>query len=209
MKKYSNQYSLIRFLHAVPRGVPVDVYLNGSLFFNRILFTQFSPYIYVPNGIYEVSVFPTMTKENPLLRQKLEVKDGKLCTLAITGYYDDLKLLLIPEDKEGASEGNSKVRIVHLSPNLPELNILADKKILFSEVDFREVTSYIEMTSQFYTIDIELSQNNRLLRSNRIAINKDRIYTLYIMGNFANFQLFQSLDGATFITPVVRHKRLN
>lgn len=206
MRKYTDKYSLIRFLHAVPGIMPVDIYLNGSLFFNRVFFTQFSPYLYVPEGVYEVTVFITMTKENPILRQNIEVKNGELATLAMTGNYDDIKLLIIPEDKEGASGDNSKVRVVHLSPNLPELNILAYDSILFSNVDFREITEYIEMPSQFYKINIELSQNNRLLRSNRIAINPNRIYTLYLMGNFASFQIFQSLDGAAFINPVVRYK---
>lgn len=203
MKKFNDKYSLIRFLHAVPRGVPVDVYLNGSLFFNRILFTHFSPYIYVPEGTYDVSVFPTMTKENPLLRQSIQVKDNELCTLAMTGYYNDLELLLIPEDKEPGSKDNSKLRVVHLSPNVLDLNILANSKVIFSDVSFREVTDYIEMSPQFYQIDVELSVNNRLLRSNRLAVNRNRIYTLYILGNFANFQVFQSLDGAAFVTPVI------
>ncbi len=206
MKKFNDKYSLIRFLHAVPRGVPVDVYLNGSLFFNRILFTHFSPYIYVPEGTYDVSVFPTMTKENPLLRQSIQVKDGELCTLAMTGYYNDLELLLIPEDKEVGSKNDSKLRVVHLSPNVLDLNILANSKVIFSDVSFREVTDYIEMPPQFYQIDIELSVNNRLLRSNRLAVNRGRVYTLYILGNFASFQVFQSLDGAAFITPVVTRK---
>jgi hypothetical protein len=206
LKKFNDKYSLIRFLHAVPRGVPVDVYLNGSLFFNRILFTHFSPYIYVPEGTYDVSVFPTMTRENPLLRQSIQIKDGELCTLAMTGYYNDLELLLIPEDKEVGSKNDSKLRVAHLSPNVLDLNILANNKLLFSDVSFREVTDYIEMPSQFYQIDVELSVNNRLLRSNRLAVNRDRVYTLYILGNFASFQVFQSLDGAAFITPVVMRK---
>jgi hypothetical protein len=147
-----------------------------------------------------------MTKENSILRQNIEVKNGELATLAMTGNYDDIKLLTITEDKEGASRDNSKLRVVHLSPNLPKLNILAYDSILFSNVDFREITEYIEMPPQFYKINIELSQNNRLLRSNRISINPNRIYTLYLMGNFSSFQVFQSLDGATFINPVVRYK---
>ena len=206
MKKFTDEYSLIRFLHAVPGIMPVDIYLNGSLFFNRVFFTQFSPYIYVPDGVYEVTVFITMTRENPILRQNIEVKNGELATLAMTGNYDNIKLLIIPEDKEAPIANNSKFRVVHLSPNLPELNILAYDSILFSNVDFREITEYIEMPSQFYKISVELSQNNRLLRSNRIAINPNRIYTLYLMGNFASFQIFQSLDGAAFINPVVRYK---
>ena len=206
MKKYTDKYSLIRFLHSVPRVMPVDIYLNGSLFFNRVFFTHFSPYLYVPEGVYEVTVFITMTKENPIIRQNIEVKNGELATLTMTGNYDDIKLLLIPEDKESAVGNNSKIRFVHLSPNVPELNVLLDNVMMFSNVDFREITEYVQIPTQFYQLDIELSQNNRLLRSNRIAINPNRIYTLYVMGNFASFQVFQSLDGATFINPVVRYK---
>ncbi|MEF9992363.1 MAG: DUF4397 domain-containing protein [Romboutsia sp.] len=206
MRNYNDKYSLVRFLHASPGGIPVDVYINGSLFFNRILFTEFTPYIYVPEGSYEISIFPTMTKDFALFRQVINVDIDKLYTLSLTGYYDeDLQLMLIPEDKEVSLSNYSKVRVVHLSPNLPRLNILDDKTLLFSDVDFRDITNYLNLTSKIYKINIELSENNRLLRSNQIAINSSRIYTLYLLGNFANFQIFQSLDGSTFITPVVRN----
>ncbi|MGL5331045.1 MAG: DUF4397 domain-containing protein [Peptostreptococcaceae bacterium] len=206
MRNFNENYSLIRVLHAIPRGKPFDIYLNGALFFNRVLFTQFTPYIYVPQGIYNVEVFESMTLTNPILKQSINVSGSQLATLAITGYYDDLKLLLIPEDKSNSNKDTSKLRIVHLSPNLPELNILLNGKVAFSEIDFRDVTPYLNILNyEIYTIDIELHENNRLLRSNQIAINKDRVYSLYLLGNFANFQVFQSRDGSAFLTTVVRN----
>lgn len=204
LRKFDNKYSLVRFLHAVPGIMPVDIYLNGSLLFNRVFFTQFSPYIYIPEGAYELTVFYTRTKENPILRQTIRIRNGELATLSMTGNYYDIKALIVPEDKNGISGDNSKMRVVHLSPNLPELNILSYDLTLFSNVRFREVTEYIELPSNFYKINIELSQNNRLLRSNRIAINPSQIYTLYIIGNFPSFQIFQSMDGVSFLTQVVR-----
>ena len=208
MRKYNDNYSIIRFLHAIPRGKPVDVYLNKSLFFNRVLFTQFTPYIYVPEGIYEVEVFETANLNKLILNQTIQVKDGKMSTLAMTGYSEDLKLLLINEDKNASSkEDMSKLRIVHLSPNLPELNILLNDNLAFPTVDFREVTDYLEIPSyEIYTLDIELAQNDRLLRSNQIAVNTDRVYSLYLLGNFANFQVFQSRDGSAFVRTVVRNQ---
>lgn len=203
---YDENYSIIRFLHAVPRGKPVDIYFNNSLFFNRILFTQFTPYIYVPEGTYEVTIFETGTRENPILRESLEVQRDKMSTLAMTGYEDDLELLLINEAKEESENSDlSKVRIVHLSPNLPKLNIYLNDKIVFPDVDFREVTDYVEVPAyDIYTLDIVLEKSGRLLRSNQIAVNVDRVYSLYLLGNFANFQVFQSRDGTAFINTVVR-----
>lgn len=203
---YDENYSIIRFLHAVPRGKPVDIYFNNSLFFNRILFTQFTPYIYVPEGTYEVTIFETGTRENPILRENLEVQRDKMSTLAMTGYEDDLELLLINEAKEESENTDlSKVRIVHLSPNLPKLNIYLNDKLVFPDVDFREVTDYVEVPAyDIYTLDIVLEKSGRLLRSNQIAVNVDRVYSLYLLGNFANFQVFQSRDGTAFVNTVVR-----
>lgn len=203
MRKYNSEYSLVRFLHAVPGQGPIDIYLNGSLFFNRVFFTQFTPYLYVPNGNYEVTVFPTMKRENPIIRKSLEVTSDELATLALTG-YNDLELLMIPEAKNDIYENKSKMRVIHLSPNIPKVNIIFNNEILFDDVDFREATKYVNMTPNIYNLDIELAQNNRLLRSNRIRINPNGIYSLYMLGNFANFQVFRSLDGAAFITSVVR-----
>jgi hypothetical protein len=195
---------LIRFLNAVPGLGPVDIYLNGSLFFNRVFFTQFTPYLYVPSGSYEIAIFPTMKKENPIIRDFIQVGNNELGTLSLNG-FDDLGLLFIPEAKNDVDNDNSKLRVVHLSPNIPKVNIIINNEVLFEDIDFKEATNYMNLPPDIYRIDIELSQNNRLLRSNRVRINPDGIYSLYMLGNFANFQLFRSLDGGAFITPVIRN----
>lgn len=195
---------MLRFLHGAVNEGAVDIYLNGSIFFNRVLFTQFTPYIYVPDGIYEVSIFNTMTKENPILIQNIEIKNGNFSTLVLTGYKEDFDLLLVPENENISNNNQSRIRIVHLAPNIPEINILFDNETLFSNVDFKEITNYIEILPSQYKVEIDLSENGRRLKFTRIRIRPDRIYTLYILGNFGNFQIFQSLDGSTFTNSTER-----
>ena len=48
MRKFDENYSLIRVFHAVPGGDTVDIYINDRLFYKGLSFTQFTPYIYVP-----------------------------------------------------------------------------------------------------------------------------------------------------------------
>ncbi|MEG1311625.1 MAG: DUF4397 domain-containing protein [Romboutsia sp.] len=201
MRKYSEEYSMVRVLHGVNHNDAVDIYINDSLFFKALRFTQFSPYVYVPKGQYEMTVYNSDTTDNPLVREYIEVENGELTTIAITGDFGDLKLVTIDEDKEKAQKGYSKVRVVQLSPDTPEINILLDGKILFSDIEFRDITDYEEIQPSTYRMDIESSDGNRIIRSNRIIINPDRIYTLYILGKLPNIQIFQSLDGATFISP--------
>lgn len=199
MRNFNKDYSLVRGLHAVPGAGAVDIYLNGSPFFYDINFTNFTPYVYVPEGNYTVEVFEKDTKENPLVKDEIKVTKGELITLSIIGNPDDMEVLLIKEDMEMASEGKSKVRFIHLVPNGREVNLLLNQNLVASNIDYKDVTPYIEINPGLYDVEAELSENNQSIRRIRVKINPDRIYSFYALGNKPNFQVFQSLEGATFL----------
>ncbi len=62
---------------------------------------------------------------------------------------------------------------------------------LMNEVDYNGWVKYIE--------DIIKNENGQLIRQIRVTINPGRVYSFYGLGNKPNFQIFQSLDGATFM----------
>ncbi len=199
MRKFNPNYSLLRVLHAVPDGEVVDVYINDTLFFSDMTFRQFSPYIYVPEGDYQMSVYSAQTRENPLISQPISIAKNKLLTIAITGNAGTLRYLNIEEETQAPTQGSSRTRVVNLVPDSPEINIRYNGEIMFEDSDFREITDYKEISPGVYRIDLELLQNGKIVRTTRVNINADRIYTLYLLGNSANIEIFQSLDGATFI----------
>lgn len=199
MRKFNPNYSLIRVLHAVPSGEVVDVYINNTLFFSDLVFRQFSPYIYVPEGSYQMSVYSANTRENPLISRNINVDRNELVTIAIAGNVGTLRLVNIEEGTQAPTEGKSKTRVVNLVPNSPDLNIRYNGTVLFEHNDFRDVTDYEEIDPGIYIIDLELVENGKIVRTTRVNINPDRIYTLYLLGNAANIEVFQSLDGASFI----------
>ena len=103
LRDIEGNYSLIRVLNASPDSDAFDVYINDTLFFNALEFTQFSPYVYVPEGDYTMSIYPVDTTENPILTKYIEVDDEELITIAITGNSNNLDLLNIEEDTEGTN----------------------------------------------------------------------------------------------------------
>lgn len=200
LRQWNDRYSLVRVLHAIPEGEDVDIYINDNPFFKDLEVEEFTPYVYVPEGEYEITVYLAETQDNPLVRQKVKVNVSELVTIAITGNPGDIELVPIKEDTETASGNNSKVRVVHLAPNSPEVNIIVDEQDLFSNVKFRDVTEYKEVPPKVYTVEIEASSNNKLIRNDQVRINPNRIYTFYAIGNVPNVNIIQSLDGATFIS---------
>lgn len=199
MRIFNPNYSLVRVLHAVPDGEVVDVYINDTLFFRDLVFRQFSPYIYLPEGSYNMSVYSANTRENPLISRNINVDKNKLITIAMVGNAGTLRLLNIEEGIETPTKGKSKTRVVNLVPNSPDMNILYNDTVLFEHNDFRDITDYKEIDPGIYRIDLELVENGKIVRTTRVNINPDRIYTLYLLGNAANIEIFQSLDGASFI----------
>ena len=166
MRNFNENYSLVRGLHAVVGGDTVDIYLNGNPFFYNIKFTDFTPYVYVPEGKYTVEVFPRDQKENPIVTGTVEVSPGELITIV---------------------------------PNGRPVDILLDKEMVLEDVEYKEVTPYTDVDPKTYQVDVLLNENGQLIRQIRVTINPGRVYSFYGLGNKPNFQIFQSLDGATFM----------
>lgn len=199
MRNFNEDYSLVRFLHAIPNGDTVDLQLNGNPFFNDLDFTEFTPYMYVPKGEYTVEVFGENTIDNPIVSESIVIGDDELLTIAIVIDNGVLRLLPIEEDKEIASGRTSKVRFVHLVPNGREVNILLNEDMEFSNVGYLDVAEYILVDPGKYDVIVEASINNETINRSQININPNRIYTFYALGEAPNFEVLQSLDGATFL----------
>lgn len=98
IRDWNESFSLIRFLHAIPEGEEVDVYINDTPFYEDLDFADFSPYVYVPKGNYTVNVYLADTRENPILSQNINVGVNQLVTMAISGENNDIKLVPVVEE---------------------------------------------------------------------------------------------------------------
>ncbi len=200
MRNFDENYSLVRALHAVVDGDVVDIYLNGSPFFNNVQFTNFTPYVYVPEGKYKIEVFLRDQKENPIITDNIEINAGELNTIAVIGESGKtIEILPIKEEMEIPTGNKSKVRFIHLVPNGRPVNILLDKEMVLEDAEYKEVTPYTDIDPKTYQVDVLLNENGQLIRQIRVTINPGRVYSFYALGNKPNFQIFQSLDGATFM----------
>ena len=166
MRNFNENFSSVRGLHAVVGGDTVDIYLNGNPFFYNIKFTDFTPYVYVPEGKYTVEVFPRDQKENPIVTGTIEVSPGELITIAITGESDKtIEILQIKEEMETPTGNKSRARFIHLVPNGRPVDILLDKEMVLEDVEYKEVTPYTDVDPKTYQVDVLLNENGQLMIS--------------------------------------------
>lgn len=200
MRNFNENYSLVRALHAVVEGDVVDIYLNGSPFFNNIQFTNFTPYVYVPKGQYSIEVFLRDQKENPIITGNIDITSNELVTIAIVGESDkNIDILPIEEEMTIPTGNQSKTRFIHLVPNGRTVDIVLDGVRVLDNVGYKDITPYTDINPKTYQVDVLLNENGQLIRQIQVTINPGRVYSFYALGNKPNFQIFQSLDGATFM----------
>jgi len=69
-------YSYVRLLHASPNAPAVDVYAGGKLIAGNLAYIQFTPYMKLQKGKYNIKVFAAGTTENPVINTVIELPEG-------------------------------------------------------------------------------------------------------------------------------------
>lgn len=194
-----NNSSLVRVFHAAPQAPNVDVYVNDQMVFSNLAFGDFTRYVYLDEGEYNVSVYLAGQKDRPVINQMVDVPSQQIFTIAATGNLDNLGLLVIPDKvSKSPSQNYSSVRVIHLSPNAPGVDILVDGDTLFEDVAYGEGTDYVDLNPGTYNVNVVLNTDKSVVLPLKVTLNPDKIYTIYIIGNPPTLQALQVVDGNTY-----------
>ena len=194
-----NNSSLVRVFHAAPQAPNVDVYVNDQMIFSNLAFGDFTRYVYLDEGEYNVSVYLSGQKDRPVINQMVDVPSQQIFTIAATGNLDNLGLLVIPDKvSKSPSQNYSSVRVIHLSPNAPGVDILVDGDTLFEDISFGEGTDYVDLNPGTYNVNVVLNTDKSVVLPLKVTLNPDKIYTIYIIGNPPTLQAVQVVDGDTY-----------
>lgn len=194
-----NNSSLVRVFHAAPQAPNVDVYVNDQMVFSNLAFGDFTRYVYLDEGEYNVSVYLAGQKDRPVINQMVDVPSQQIFTIAATGNLDNLGLLVIPDKvSKSPSQNYSSVRVIHLSPNAPDVDILVDGDTLFEDISFGEGTDYVDLNPGTYNVNVVLNTDKSVVLPLKVTLNPDKIYTIYIIGNPPTLQAVQVVDGNTY-----------
>ena len=192
--------SYVRVLNASPDAPAVDIYINGGLIFKNIKFKDFTEYVQLSMGQYKMEVYPVGQMDKPVLAQNIQVPEKQVITIAAAGNFEDLQLIpYIEGNADGLAMNQSRVRVIHLSPDAPEVDVLINGQIVFNNIGFMDATDYIKVVSGTYNIVVNLAGTNDTILTFSLQLNSQKVYTVYVVGNPPNLSEIQSLDGSTFV----------
>lgn len=192
--------SYVRVLHASPDAPAVDIYVNGGLAFKNLSFKDFTEYVQLPMGEYKIELFPAGQKENPVLTQNVQVPTKQVITIAAAGNLNDLQLVpYVEQTAENLPVNESRLRAIHLSPDAPDVDVLVDGNVAFSNVGFLDATYYSQLPSRSYNIKVNVASTQNTVLTLDVELKSQKVYTIYVVGNPPNLSTIQSLDGVTFV----------
>lgn len=196
-------YSFVRVLHASPGAPMVDIYANDELIIRRISYKQFTPYFQLPVGKYNIKIYASGTKTNPVLDTEVNIPANKILTVAAIGQLPNIELYAV-SDMATINPSKTLIRFVHLSPNAPNVDItLPNGTKLFENVGYKDTTNYITVNPGVYTVQVRpTGTENIVLTVPNIRLKPNRAYTIYavgLVGAEPPLEVLIPLDGCSYI----------
>ena len=179
--------ALVRVVHAIPAGTPVDVFAGDLIVFDALRFKSVTSYRAVDGKRYAFAVRPAgMPNVKPLSTNTEDLRGGAYYTVfALPGDSSVAHLRIVGDDLAKPAAGRARLRVVHAGADAGQLDIRANgaTSALFDGVDFQTVTSYTDIAPVNGTIEVHGKGQPAAVASVLAHIEAGHFYTLVIVGN--------------------------
>jgi len=200
-----NMSAYIRVVHIAARGPDVDIYVNDKLAIPGLKYREFTDYINLPSGTYNIKVYNADNTDILLADVDIFVAPKSITT--VIAFVEKRNLSLYPVDETPLSSpttGKAKIRIAQFIQNIPPVDIvLSNGTVLYKNVNFKDVRNYIELPIGTYTMELKLVNTDvTILYVPNMNLRSDKYYTLYLIGLVGNFpspQMLIPLDGISYL----------
>ncbi len=140
----AHNLSEVRFLHAAVQSVPYLISIGTRVAARNLRFAESTDYLKVMDGFRTITVMSAASPRTILCRRNIPFRKGEKSTLAVINTATGIDLMVIPDSTcENHPRNQGCFRFVNLSYNCVPLDvILFDGRIVFSDVRFKEITTY-------------------------------------------------------------------
>lgn len=181
-----NLQGKIRFIHAIPSAPAVDIYLDEVEIARNIAFADITCYENISPGRYEVKIYKSGSKDNPIATTEIDVLPKSALTANIVKFNNSIDVFTLDDAniKDANYENRSFLRFVNLSSNAPLMSLLLPNNImLFQDAEYAERTGYYPLSPAIYDFKITFSSISGLTKYIREeALEGGKSYTIYILG---------------------------
>ena len=176
----------VRVLHASPDAPAVDIYINDAIVdgLTNVPFGTLSDYMSVPAGDYNVKVYATGDESMAVIDADVTVDPNMSYTIAATGLLADIAPAVFVDDP-ALSEDEALVRVVHLSPDAPAIDVAPDgADALISNLAFPDATDYAALAPGSYDLEVRVAgAPDVALQLDPLDLQAGSAYSVFAIGS--------------------------
>jgi hypothetical protein len=181
--------ALLRVLHASPNVPAVTVYVNGQAAVKRLDTLRWTGYLALDAGTYDVAVAAAgQPLSKAVLKAKITLADKTRYTALARGLVGAKKNkleLALQTDIATAPAGKAGVRVWHLSPDAPKVDIWVNGKKTLSGVPYKKASSYLSLGAGTYRIQVAVAGTKKIVLDAKVTVRADRAYSIAALGSAA------------------------
>jgi hypothetical protein len=176
----------VRVLHASPDAPAVDVYVDGEEAISNLAFGSITDYVTLPAGTHSVEVFPASADGmgDAVIAADLQIAAGTDYTVAATNVLADIAPAVFVDDNTQRATGNARIRVIHLSPDAPAVDIAAaGAGTLLSGLAFPDASDYLEVPAGTYDLSVLPAGTDTVaLPLPGTTVNAGSVITVFALG---------------------------
>lgn len=177
----------LRVLHASPDAPNVDVYLDGTEAVSDLAFNAITGYVTVPAGAHAVQVFPAAANGagTPVIDvPSLTLAAGTDYTVAAVGEVASIEPLVLTDNNAAPAAGKAHIRVVHLSPDAPNVDIYAaGAGVVVPDLAFKAAGNYLPLDAASYDLEVRAAgASTAVLSLPGTALEAGKVYTAFAVG---------------------------
>jgi len=153
--------SYLRVVHASPDAPAVNVSVDNETVLSDVPFGAVSDYLSLQAGTYNVTVAAAEDPDTVVFEGEVTLDPASVTTLAASGEISEdaatsFEPVLISDTAVEPGDNESAVRVVHLSPDAPTVDITAadGEVVLADNVSFQNASDYVTVPAGDYTVEI-------------------------------------------------------
>jgi hypothetical protein len=179
--------ALVRVVHAVPGAAAIDVLADNAQVAAAVPYGSVTPYKEVKADADNFAIRASgQDSSAPLAENSEAITSGNHYTLiAFPGKGDERATLQVVSDNLTLpSEGKARVRVIQAAADVDAVDVKTRNadEALFDDVDFKETTSYAEVSPSEASLEVRSADGKRLLAKPVMQLEAGKSYTVVVAG---------------------------
>lgn len=174
----------VRVMHASPDAPAVDVLVNDAKVLSSVAFPADSGYLSLLAGNYNFKVNAANTTTT-VINADAALARAKSYSVFAVGPLASIEPLVL-EDVRITVADKARIRVIHASPDAPNVDVLANDAKVLSNVPFKAASAYLEVPPGNYVFKLNVAGTaTTALTSPSLALEAGKVYTAIAIGSTA------------------------